>query len=128
MTSVEDIRKYIEYKKKTEGIEKPIFRIFMMENADKELVYPAGIKSGFPDMGYNVDIGYYWDIEEAVEAVKNNVCDIRETIYDAAFILCHFPGVYQTTTTESRMYFRWDEEKKQYCQEEEPAIFAHISL
>lgn len=108
---------------------KPIYRIFMMQYADKEKIYEkTGKKSGYPDMGCTEDVGFYYDLDNAINALENNSCDIREYLYDAAFILKTYEGLYDCVSTESRIYFKWNEEKQGFFQEEEPKIFACIAL
>lgn len=121
MTTIEEIRQNIEKRKQT-----PIFEIFMVENKDKELVYKNGKHSGLPDMGCTDTAGFFLDLNDAVRIAENNIGDLRETVYDAAFILCRFPGLYQSVTEEFRMYFVWDGER--FVQTEEPKIFKHIAL
>ena len=108
--------------------DRPIFRIFMMEYPDKEIVYPTGKHSGFPDYGSSNEVGFYYSLDDAIEAMNQNMCDIHEFTYGAGFILCQFPGLYESSGTEMRMYFVWDEEKQGFFQKEEPEIFKHISL
>ena len=110
-----------------QGQAKPIFEIMLFEHPDKELIYDSGKRSGFPDIGSSYVCGFYYDVEDAVAAVQNNACDMRETLYDAAFILCRFPGLYKDVSRPQRMYFVWDEAKKEFAQKEEPKIFSHIA-
>ena len=106
---------------------KPIYEILVFEHPDKEFVYPTGKHSGFPDMGAQSTVGYYHDFQDAYEAIKENVCDIRETVYDAAFLLCRFPGLYNCVPSYGRLYFVWDDDTYQYEEVEEPEIFKHMA-
>ena len=83
----------------------------MIEHADKELVYPTGKHSGFPDTGCSMMAGFYHEKEQAIEALHKNAMDIRETVYDAAFLLKRQPGLYQTVGSEDRIYFLWDQDR-----------------
>lgn len=108
---------------------RPIYRIFLIQNADKEEIYEkTGKKSGFPDMGCTEDVGFYYDINDAIFALEHNSCDIREYLYDAAFILTSYEGLYNCAGTDMRLYFKWDEEKQGFFQQKEPEIFKHIAL
>ena len=107
---------------------RPIFEIIVFEHPDKEYVLPSGKPSGFPDMGAQSNVGFYYDFKDARDAVYENLCDIRETVYDAAFIICRFPGLYGSVPKEGRLYFVWDGAKGGYKLAEEPEIFKHISL
>lgn len=124
MTTTESLAKYIAYKE-SKGYGTPIFRILLFEHPDREQAY-NGKPSGFPDLGCSADMGFYFDVREAVLAMNENVADIREGVYNAGFILCHFSGLYQDAGTEARMYFVWDKDRGGFFQADEPKIFAHV--
>ena len=126
MTTKESLNKIIEYKK-AEGYGNPIFEIMVFENPNKEVIYPTGKHSGFPDIGASANMGFYYDLDDAIMTMNVNNADIRETVYDAGFILCRFPGMYQCVSSDERMYFVWNEDRQGYFQEEEPRIFRHIA-
>ena len=132
MTTADNILKIVEKELDKSSLVcvedcEPIYEIFCIENPNKELIYESGKHSGFPDEGATHIAGFYHDIFRAISAVKYNKGDIHETCYDACFILCKFPGLYQTAGKESRMYFVFNHETKEYEQKEEPEIFAHIA-
>ena len=107
---------------------KPIYDIIMMEHANRELVYPTGKHSGFPDTGATNNVGFYYDLQDAINALHYNACDIREYVYDAAFILIRQPGLYMTCGPSERHYFVWDDDKRGFFEADEPLIFKHIAL
>ena len=121
------LNRYVAANAATYDGQKPIYEILMIENPDKELIYPTGKHSGFPDTGSTCYVGFYYDLADAIRAVKENWCDLRETVYNAGFILCHFPGLYESTGREGRIYFVWDEEEPGYRIAEEPKIFTHVA-
>ena len=106
---------------------RPIYELMLFEHPNKELVYPTGKHSGFPDLGATMVAGYYHDLSDAVESMRVNNCDIREYVYNAGFILCRFPGMYQSVDQAWRIYFVWDEERQGFYEAEEPVIFKHIA-
>lgn len=126
MTTRELILDYIGYRK-SQGDQSPIFSIMVFENPNKGIVYPNGKYSGFPDVGASSYIGFYYDIDTAIAALNENWGDMREFVYNAAFILCTFPGLYESSGKSERMYFVWDDKRKGFFQKEEPEIFAHIA-
>ena len=132
MTTKESILKYVEwYKEKHEMDENPIFEIFLFQHPNKELTKEKDGKTihlGFPDFGASENCGFYYDIDDSIKALNENWCDIQEHLYHAAFILCHFPGLYSSATLNERMYFVWDTEKRGFFQQEEPEIFAHTAI
>ena len=129
MTSIKDIEKCIDSEcDLIRSNIRPIYEICVFENPNKELVSKSGKCLGWPDMGAQAIMGFYYDIQDAIDVLHMNLCDIRETVYDAAFILCRFPGLYNEVGTNRRMYFVWNDEKQGYFQAEEPEIFKHISL
>lgn len=106
---------------------KPIFEILVFEKAAERLMF-NGRDSGFPDMGAQDNVGYYHDFKDAYQAITENWCDIHETVYDAAFLICRFPGLYNPVGSDGRIYFLWDSNTNTYTETEEPEIFKHIAL
>ena len=128
MRTKSEIEEYIVGKESVFSNQKPIFEIMMLENTgDKELVYPTGKPSGFPDTGITDNAGFYYELDKAIEALHHNACDLRETVYDAAFILCRFPGLYDCVFSEGRIYFVWDKENEGYFEAEEPEWFKRVA-
>ena len=128
MITKDNIREFItSHQRHYKVSSQPIFDILLFENAEKEVMGKTGKKLGFRDLGCTDNVGYYYNLDDAISALNENACDMRETVYDAAFILCRFPGLYQNSGTEGRMYFRWDPEREGYFQAEEPKIFEHIA-
>lgn len=123
MTTRESINRVIEDR---DGA-RPIFRIMVFEHPCKEHVYPTGKHSGFPYLGASDEVGFYYDLDDAIRAMNENWGDIREYTYNAGFILCQFPGLYQSSGLDERMYFVWDEDKEGFFQQEEPEIFKHVA-
>lgn len=62
--------------------------------------------------------GYYWNREDAVEAVHRNVTDIHETIYPYAIIERLEPGLFPVP--REREWFGWDKEKDGFYEIETP--------
>ena len=117
-----------KYKDKDGNILNPIFEIMLFEYPDKEMTYPTSkgnVRSGWPDTGCIANMGFYYELDTAIQAMNENWCDIQETCYYAGFILCRFPGLYYAAT--SRMYFLWNEKKRGFFEVEEPKIFAHVA-
>lgn len=127
MTSKESLMKYVEDNKKYHLNQNPIFSITLFEYPNKEYVYESGKHSGFPDFGAIMDVGYYYNLDDAIQCLNGNYSDISECLYRAAFICCLFPGVYLSCIPEQRMYFVWDNEKQGFFQQEEPKLFNHVA-
>ncbi len=106
---------------------RPIYELVLFVHPDKEMVSPSGKALGWPDTGGSYTPGFYYDIEDAIAALNENACDIREAVYNAAFLICRFPGIYDEVGPERRMYFVWNADKEGYFQTEEPEIFRHIT-
>lgn len=124
MTTKEQMLEYAAHEKERHEGAIPIYEIMMVEYPDKELMLANKKPSGWPDTGASFTAGFYYDLDDAVEAVENNACDIRECLYNGAFILMRFPGLYNSVDSTNRMYFVWEDDK--YVQKDEPKIFAHI--
>ena len=131
MTTREDLLAYVKAMQEYRGVaDKPIFSLYLFMNPNSELIYDVnGEKkpSGFPDTGSSYEPGFYYDLDNAIQAMHENICDIRETCYKAGFILCRFPGLYDTCGTHGRMYFVWDDDKQGFFEQEEPEIFRYIA-
>lgn len=133
MSKYQEILDYVKwyqekYKDENGNAPNPIFEIMLFEYPDKEMTYPTSrgdVYSGWPDTGCIDHVGFYYELDTAIQAMNENWCDIQETCYYAGFILCRFPGLYYAAT--SRMYFLWDKEKKGFFEAEEPEIFKHVA-
>lgn len=73
-------------------------------------------------------MGFYYNLDDAVIAMHENVLDIRETVFNYGFILCKFPGLYQCADTEARIFFQWDEERQGFYEADEPECFEHLGF
>ena len=62
--------------------------------------------------------GYYWNRDEAVDAVHRNVTDMHETIYPYAIIEHLEPGLFPVP--KEREWFGWVEEKDGFYEIETP--------
>ena len=129
MSKYRQIKEYIEWGKERYKCS-PIFEIWLFEKPNNEMIYhkPEGdIKSGFPDTGCFDYIGFYYELNTAIQAMNENWCDIQDAYYYAGFILCRFPGLYDCAGDNQRMYFLWDNERQGFFEAEEPEIFKHIA-
>ena len=133
MSKYQEMLDYIKWyqekhKDENDNSPNPIFEIMLFEYPNKEMIYhkPEGdIPSGWPDTGCIDDMGFYYELDTAIQAMNENWCDIQETCYYAGFIVCRFPGLYYAGI--SRMYFLWDQEKDGFFEAEEPEIFKHVA-
>lgn len=99
-----------------------IYEIMLVENKQAKFD-----RFGFADTGA-VDLpGYYLDYETAVTAMHENACDMRETVYDAGFILKKREGLYNACGSDERTYFEWDTDKGGYFETEEPESYKHMA-
>lgn len=123
------IAKYIENRRKRCEGQKPIFEIVLFEHPDKELIFVKDgkeIPSGYPDAAMD-NMGFYYELDTAIEAMHGNWLDIQETVFHAGFILCHFPGLYESAHSDGRIYFLWDEGRQGFFEADEPEIFRHVT-
>lgn len=68
--------------------------------------------------------GYYPHFETANNAVKNNMCDINETIYDYAVIENIEPGIHSIYT--DRWFYKFNYKTGMYESIEEPKEVMHF--
>ena len=111
---------------KTDG-QQPIYQIYLLKEPAKELMLNDGRSTGWPDTS-GESVGFYYELESAIDALHHNVLDIQDGIYKAAFILCKFPGLYNSASDNLRQYFVWDENKNGFWEADEPEIFDHIAI
>jgi hypothetical protein len=132
MTTPEMIKTFVANQLSKHDGQNPIYIIMMLEKpGNEEIIYNKNgvlTPSGFPDPGATDEVGFYYELATAIDAITNNWCDIQDHAYQAAFLLCKFPGLYTTTTTKSRMYFVWDQTTQTFIQQEEPVLYKHIGL
>lgn len=105
----------------------PIYEILLFEHPNKEMIGKSGKHLGWPDTGAENNVGFYYDLDDAIEAMHTNCCDIQERVYRAGFILCRREGLYSCVGHENRMYFLWDDTRGGFYETEEPHIFWHIA-
>ena len=116
------------HKDKNGNVPIPIFEIMVFEHPNKKMTYPTSqgnVYSGWPDTGCINHVGFYYELDTAIQAMNENWCNMQETCYYAGFIICRFPGLYEAGTC--RIYFLWNEEKKGFFEAEEPEIFQHMA-
>lgn len=123
----ERIEAYMRWHNERYGDEQPIFQIMLFQNHGTEEVYVAGKPMGWPDTGCKECVGFYFDIDSAIQAMNENWSDIQECVYHAGFVLCQYPGMYECAGPDARIYFLWDEDKEGFFEAEEPAIFEHFA-
>ena len=94
-----------------------IYTITMLEKVEND-------KNGWPSFGSTDVVGYYTDLDVAIEAVSSNACDINETVYAYAVIEKVSEGVYNPSVTS--YWFKYNREKDSYEPIDEPNEVKHI--
>ena len=75
-------------------------------------------EKGFPDLGISEIVGFRHELEDAKETVKENMCDIWETMFNYALIEKVEPCLYPDCL--ERWFFRYNRETGKYEEIEEP--------
>lgn len=75
------------------------------------------------DMGIQRTFGYYDNFDHADEALRQNCCDIHETIYHYAVVEKIDAGIHPIA--EKRWFYKYDKEKDGFYPIEEPKEFEH---
>ena len=78
---------------------------------------------GWPNFGSTRTFGYYMDKDAALEAVKNNALDIRETIYDYMIVEEVEEGLYQPSM--KRWFFK-AKDNDTFEEINEPSFLRHF--
>ena len=102
---------------------KPIYRVMMQEKSGADLK-----ENGFPDTGIQIDFGFYYKKQDAIDAMHENACDIRECVYDYGFVIEQREGLYEYPTREGRIYFKWDENRQGFYEAEEPEAMKYFAF
>lgn len=71
-------------------------------------------------LGCTRSVGFRWTLEDAIETVETNMCDIWEYSYDYACIEELNGALYPWA--EERWFFKFDRESGRYKQIDEPVI------
>lgn len=84
----------------------PIFEIYALSR-------PVTIKNnGWPEYGRRDSMGFFYELETAIQAVKENWTDINEKgTYDAAIIVQKKPGLYPIALKKGYFIFNHQTEK-----------------
>lgn len=93
----------------------------------RERITSDGRKSGFPEFGDSRVVGYYFDFDDAVNAVLENWGDIHEGCYNYAVVEKVEAGLYRPAASDDRLVFKWDHAHDTYYQMlEEPKVLRHV--
>ena len=96
----------------------PIYTITVMTKLELD-------DKGWLDTGSQRIVGFRHEFDDAVEVVKENMCDIYETIYNYAVIEKVEPFLYPDCLT--RWFYKYNREKDSYEPIEEPACVKHFA-
>ena len=108
---------------------RPIYVIMMMEKSGEDpVISKSGKNLGWPDLGCTAEMGFYHEMADAIEAMHENACDIRECCYDYGFVLKQTPGLYSNVGKDDRIYFKWDDNKQGFYETEEPKRLGILAL
>lgn len=98
-----------------------IYEIYVLEN-------PITIdRLGRPEFGRRESVGFYYELETAKQAVKNNWVDINERgAYNAAVIVKKAPGLYPIALIQG--YYIFNRQMEKYDKAEMPKEMEHWNL
>ena len=99
----------------------PIYEIIMLEK-------PITLdEHGFPSYGHLESVGFYYEEEIALKAVRQNWCDVNDGgCYNAAIIQKKIPGLYPIPQKE--WYFIFDYDNMMYEEKQLPVGMQHFVL
>lgn len=104
------------------GAGKPIFMIYLTDEIepyvtkDGKIMDWSGCQLNF--------MGFYYDLDDAIDAMHYNAMDISEDIFTCGYITVGFQGVYNHAADwYNRMFFKWNNDKEGFFEEEnEPKL------
>ena len=101
--------------------ETPIYEILMFtEPLHKD-------EKGFPAYGRSESVGFYYEEEIALKAVRQNWCNINDGgVYNAALVQKKIPGLYPIT--QKQWYFVFDYDNMIYVDKPIPKEMQHFNL
>jgi len=99
----------------------PIYEIVMLQK-------PITIdEKGWPEYGKAESVGFYYEQDTALKAVRQNWCDINDGgIYKAALVQKKIPGLYPIPQRE--WYFVFDYDNLIYEEKQLPKEMQHFIL
>lgn len=101
---------------------RPIYRIMMQE-------YSGNATSNcWAVTGQQKDMGFYYDKQDAIDAMHENACDIRECLFDYGYVIEQHEGLYDCPGSEQRIYFKWDKDRKGFFEAKEPEAMKRLSF
>ena len=74
--------------------------------------YEIDERTGAPDIGSDRTFGYFFTRQDAIDAVKNNACDIFEYLYTYMVIERITEGLYNLAT--DRIFFKWNNKERKF--------------
>ena len=99
----------------------PIYEILMLE---KPLTLDA---QGFPHYGRMENVGFYYEEDTALKAVRQNWCNVNDGgCYNAAIIQKKIPGIYPIPLRQ--WYFVFDYDNMIYQETKIPKEMQHFVL
>lgn len=101
--------------------ETPIYEILILEK-------PITIDElGWPSYGRSENVGFYFEEETALRAVRENWCDLNEKGgYQAAIVQRKLPGLYPLPNKE--WYFIFDKKTETYKEHKIPEGMQHFTI
>ena len=101
--------------------ETPIYELLMLSE-------PITIdEHGWPHYGRIENVGFYFEEETALQAIRQNWCDVNDGgVYKAALIQKKRPGIYPIPLSE--WYFIFDYDNMVYEEKQLPKEMKHFCL
>lgn len=128
MAKKEEVLKYVVNKADPMIGFVPIYEIVLFKEL-QELKNNDNIGMGMADCSNFNSMGFYYELDDAINAMHENRCDIRETVFDYGFVLVHWPGVYNNSSGKlERLFYKWDETLEGFYETEEPSLFEYLAL
>ena len=79
-------------------------------------------EKGFLMYGSYERVGYYYELETALKAVKENWCDLQDHYAHAAMVQEVTPGLYPHPPRSKCHYFIWNNQKECFEEAEVPEV------
>ena len=101
--------------------EESIYEIYVLED-------PITIdRLGRPEFGHRESVGFYYELETAKQAVRENWTDINDKgAYNAALIVKKAPGLYPIAIIQG--YYIFNQQTEKYENAEMPKEMEHWNL
>ena len=84
----------------------------------------TGVEDPFNAVSHRRCFGWFTTLDEAVDAVETNRCEIRECLYDYMIIEQFSPGLY--CGVQEEWWWKWNRKRKKFLRIKKPKKISNV--